>query len=125
MSHFPLSGSEEEAFVFPQSNETEHNKAGLHWRNNTVDSTLSDRSTQTDPGIWTPEKRDKRGYNHNALVHASPERRVRRSMTTYEVIIQEDWGKGCLSTLSSYFFRSQNDELVVNLFSFNLLIDSM
>ncbi|XP_042269744.1 RAS guanyl-releasing protein 4 isoform X2 [Thunnus albacares] len=69
--------SEEETFVFPQSNETEHNKGAPLWKINTSDSTQLDRSTQTDPGIWTPEKRDKRGFNHNSLVHASPERRVR------------------------------------------------
>ncbi|XP_041664344.1 RAS guanyl-releasing protein 4 isoform X2 [Cheilinus undulatus] len=69
-------GSEEETFVFPQSNETDHNKGSSVWTNNTSDSTLSDRSTQTDPGVWTPEKRDQRGNHHNSLVHASPERRV-------------------------------------------------
>eukprot|EP00064_Thunnus_orientalis_P016250 superscaffoldBa00003173_g16314 len=68
-------GSEEETFVFPQSNETEHNKGAPLWKINTSDSTQLDRSTQTDPGIWTPEKRDRRGFNHNSLVHASPERR--------------------------------------------------
>lgn len=62
--------SEEETFIFPQSNETEHNK------NNMSDSILSDRSTQTDPGIWTPEKKDKRGNHLNSLLHASPERRA-------------------------------------------------
>ncbi|XP_040902700.1 RAS guanyl-releasing protein 4 isoform X2 [Toxotes jaculatrix] len=68
--------SEEETFVFPQSNETEHNKGTLVWKNNTSDSTLSDRSTQTDPGVWTPEKKDKRGNNHNSLVYASRDRKV-------------------------------------------------
>ncbi|XP_075956916.1 RAS guanyl-releasing protein 4 isoform X1 [Anarhichas minor] len=56
--------SEEEAFVFPQSNETEDNEG------------VSDHSTQTDPGVWTPEKKDKRGNHHNSLVHASLERRA-------------------------------------------------
>ncbi|KAI3354023.1 hypothetical protein L3Q82_018587, partial [Scortum barcoo] len=69
-------GSEEETFVFPQSNETEHNKGSSVWKNNTGDSTLSDRSTQTDPGVWMPEKKDKRGNHHNSLVHASPDRKV-------------------------------------------------
>ncbi|XP_051253515.1 RAS guanyl-releasing protein 4 isoform X1 [Dicentrarchus labrax] len=67
--------SEEEAFVFPQSNETEHNKGTSVRINNTGDWVLSDRSTQTDPGVWTPEKNDKRGNQHNSL-HASPERKV-------------------------------------------------
>ncbi|KAG8001821.1 RAS guanyl-releasing protein 1 [Nibea albiflora] len=69
--------SEEETFVFPQSNETEHNKGTSVWKNNTGDSALSDRSTQTDPGVWTPEKKDKRGNLHNSLVHASPDRKVK------------------------------------------------
>ncbi|XP_071352524.1 RAS guanyl-releasing protein 4 isoform X3 [Trachinotus anak] len=68
--------SEEETFVFPQSNETEHNKGTLVWKNDTSDSTLSDRSTQTDPGVWTPEKKDKKQNNHNSLVYASPDRQV-------------------------------------------------
>ncbi|KAM7412674.1 hypothetical protein PAMA_020177 [Pampus argenteus] len=65
--------SEDETFVFPQSNETEHNKGTTVWKNNSSDSPLSDRFTHTDPGQWTPEKK-KRGYNHNS--HASPEMRV-------------------------------------------------
>uniref|UniRef100_A0A671XGV5 RAS guanyl releasing protein 4 n=1 Tax=Sparus aurata TaxID=8175 RepID=A0A671XGV5_SPAAU len=56
------------------------------WKNNTEDSALSDRSTQTDPGVWTPEKKDKRGNHHNSLVHASPDRKVRRC----KVIVTED-----------------------------------
>ncbi|XP_060903093.1 RAS guanyl-releasing protein 4 isoform X1 [Labrus mixtus] len=68
--------SEEEAFVFPQSIDTDHNKGPSVWTNSTSDSSLSDRSTQTDPGVWTPEKREMRGNHHNSLVHASPERRV-------------------------------------------------
>ncbi|XP_074535141.1 RAS guanyl-releasing protein 4 isoform X1 [Halichoeres trimaculatus] len=68
--------SEEEAFIFPQSNETGNNKAPPLWPNNIGDSTLSDRSTQTDPGVWTPEQRDQRGNHHNSLLHASPERRA-------------------------------------------------
>ena len=71
------SGSEEETFVFPQSNETEQNRGTSDWKNNTGDATLSNRSTQTDPGMWTPEKKDKRGNYLNSVVHASPERRVR------------------------------------------------
>nr|XP_046245791.1 RAS guanyl-releasing protein 4 isoform X2 [Scatophagus argus] len=68
--------SEEEAFVFPQSNETEHNRGTSAWKNNTGDSALSDRSTQTDPGVWTPEKRDRRGNHHNSVVHAPADRKV-------------------------------------------------
>lgn len=86
---FP-SGSEEEAFVFPQSNDTEHNKGTSVWKNNTADSALSDRSTQTDPGVWTPEKKDKRGNHHNSLVHASPDRKVRQGVSPCKAIIQED-----------------------------------
>ncbi|XP_026154464.1 RAS guanyl-releasing protein 4 isoform X3 [Mastacembelus armatus] len=69
--------SEEEAFVFPHSNDTEHNKGTSVRKNNSSDSTLSDRSTQTDPGVWTPEKKDKRVNNHNSLVRVSPDRKVR------------------------------------------------
>ncbi|XP_055370231.1 RAS guanyl-releasing protein 4 isoform X2 [Betta splendens] len=71
-----IKGSEDETFVFPQSNETEHNKSTALWRNNSSDSTLSDRSTQTDPGVWTPDKRDRRGNNHHSLAHASPDRKA-------------------------------------------------
>ncbi|AWO98608.1 putative RAS guanyl-releasing protein 1-like [Scophthalmus maximus] len=63
--------SEEETFVFPQSNETEHNE-----KNNAGNSALSDCSTQTDPGVWTPQKRDRRGNNHYSPVCASPDRKV-------------------------------------------------
>ncbi|MED6256946.1 hypothetical protein ATANTOWER_002797 [Ataeniobius toweri] len=68
--------SEEEAFVFPQSNESEQNRVMSDWTNNTGDSTLSDRSTQTDPGVWTPEKRDRRGNHINCVGHPSPDRRA-------------------------------------------------
>uniref|UniRef100_A0A672J077 RAS guanyl-releasing protein 1-like n=1 Tax=Salarias fasciatus TaxID=181472 RepID=A0A672J077_SALFA len=71
--------SEDETFVFPQSNDSEHNKSTSLCRNNAGDSTLSDRSTQTDPGVWTPEKKDKKGNHLNSHVHASPDRKVRRS----------------------------------------------
>uniref|UniRef100_A0A1A8PCX9 RAS guanyl releasing protein 4 n=1 Tax=Nothobranchius rachovii TaxID=451742 RepID=A0A1A8PCX9_9TELE len=67
--------SEEEAFVFPQGNETEHNRSTSTWKNNTSDLMLSDNCTQTDPGVWTPEK-DKRGNHLNSVLHASPDRRV-------------------------------------------------
>ncbi|XP_034459361.1 RAS guanyl-releasing protein 4 isoform X1 [Hippoglossus hippoglossus] len=68
--------SEEETFVFPQSNETEQDKGSSVWKNNSSDSSLSDRSTQTDPGVWTPQKKDKRGNNHNTLVNGSPDKRA-------------------------------------------------
>ncbi|XP_075892762.1 RAS guanyl-releasing protein 4 isoform X2 [Nelusetta ayraudi] len=68
-------GSEEETFVFPQSNDTENNKGTPVFKNNLCDSPLSDRSTQTDPGVWTPEKKEKRGSYRNCLVRASPERK--------------------------------------------------
>ncbi|XP_061575875.1 RAS guanyl-releasing protein 4 isoform X2 [Cololabis saira] len=66
--------SEEETFVFPQSNDPDHNRAR---RLLPDDSTLSDRATQTDPGVWTPEKKDKRGNHLHSSAHASPERRVK------------------------------------------------
>ncbi|XP_037534300.1 RAS guanyl-releasing protein 4 [Nematolebias whitei] len=69
-------GSEEEAFVFPQSNETEHNTGTTLWRNNTGDPKLQDCSTQTDPGVWTPERKDRRGNHLNSVVHGSPGRRA-------------------------------------------------
>lgn len=68
--------SEDDTFVFPQSNEVNHNKGPSVWTIHSSDATLSHRSTQTDPGVWTPEKRDQRGNHHNSRLHASPERRV-------------------------------------------------
>ncbi|XP_008424743.1 RAS guanyl-releasing protein 4 isoform X2 [Poecilia reticulata] len=70
-------GSEEEAFVFPQSNDTEQNRVTSDWTQNAGDSTLSDRSTQTDPGVWTPERKDRRGNHLNCVGHASPDRRAK------------------------------------------------
>lgn len=82
---FP-SGSEEETFVFPQSNETENSsRSSSGSKNNTDDSKLSDRSTQTEPGVWTPE-RDKRGERLNFVVHGSPERRVRWTCSLSKII---------------------------------------
>nr|XP_043887264.1 RAS guanyl-releasing protein 4 isoform X5 [Solea senegalensis] len=57
-------------------NETDHIKGTPLWKNNTGDWTLSDRSTQTDPGTWTPQKKDKRGNNHNSLAYACSDRKV-------------------------------------------------
>ncbi|XP_024910951.1 RAS guanyl-releasing protein 4 isoform X2 [Cynoglossus semilaevis] len=68
--------SEEETFVFPQSNESEHNKGTPVCKNSPSDSTLSDRSTQTDPGVWTPQKKDKRGNIHNSLLYGAADRKV-------------------------------------------------
>ncbi|XP_061828349.1 RAS guanyl-releasing protein 4 isoform X3 [Nerophis lumbriciformis] len=56
--------SEEEAFVFPHGNDGENNKGAAIRK--TADSPLSDCSTQTEPGVWTPEKKERRIYNHGA-----------------------------------------------------------
>ncbi|XP_062860505.1 RAS guanyl-releasing protein 4 [Trichomycterus rosablanca] len=48
------SSSEEEAFVFPHQNGPDHSKADTTSQSNLENSTLSDRSTQTEPGVWTP-----------------------------------------------------------------------
>ncbi|XP_074496334.1 RAS guanyl-releasing protein 4 isoform X1 [Sebastes fasciatus] len=93
--------SEEETFVFPQSNETENNQDTSLWKNNGGDSALSDNSTQTDPGVWTPEKKDKRGNHHNSLVHASPERRVNTLPRN----------RGCSMPLSHSFLQEKMEEL--------------
>ncbi|XP_043120577.1 RAS guanyl-releasing protein 4 isoform X2 [Puntigrus tetrazona] len=45
--------SEEETFVFPNGNGSEHSK-GQTSSDSDAEATLSDRSTQTDPGVWTP-----------------------------------------------------------------------
>lgn len=56
--------SEEDAFVFPHSNDTEQGRGDL---------AISDRSTQTDPGVWTPERKDKeKAGNHNSVIHGPP-----------------------------------------------------
>ncbi|XP_049581278.1 RAS guanyl-releasing protein 4 isoform X1 [Syngnathus scovelli] len=57
--------SEEEAFVFPHGNDSEHPKGCAPFRKSTDSAGLWDRSTQTDPGLWTPqEKKERRVYNH-------------------------------------------------------------
>ncbi|XP_028321155.1 RAS guanyl-releasing protein 4 isoform X2 [Gouania willdenowi] len=58
--------SEEETFVFPHGNESDSG----------VDPPLSDRSTQTDPGVWTPEKKEKKGNHLNSLIHPLPDRKI-------------------------------------------------
>ncbi|XP_034024483.1 RAS guanyl-releasing protein 4 isoform X2 [Thalassophryne amazonica] len=68
--------SEEDMFVFPQSTETEHNKGTCVLKTNGGIMTLSDCSTQTDPGVWTPEKRDKKGSQNCDLLPGSVERKV-------------------------------------------------
>uniref|UniRef100_A0A3Q0T8G5 RAS guanyl releasing protein 4 n=1 Tax=Amphilophus citrinellus TaxID=61819 RepID=A0A3Q0T8G5_AMPCI len=76
--------SEEETFVFPPSNETEPHRSTTEWKNNSGDSVLSDRSMQTDPGVWTPEKKEKKGTQ----LHSRPsERKVRKPCS---VITQEE-----------------------------------
>lgn len=47
-------GSEEEAFIFPNGNGSEHSKGQTSSDSDAEASTLSDISTQTDPGVWTP-----------------------------------------------------------------------
>ncbi|XP_061733893.1 RAS guanyl-releasing protein 4 isoform X3 [Nerophis ophidion] len=59
-----LWSSEEEAFVFPHGNDGENNKGAALRK--TADSALYDCSTQTEPGVWTPEKKERRIYNHGA-----------------------------------------------------------
>ncbi|XP_056126188.1 RAS guanyl-releasing protein 4 isoform X1 [Rhinichthys klamathensis goyatoka] len=46
--------SEEEAFVFPNGNRSESSKGQTSSDSDAEAATLSDRSTQTDPGVWTP-----------------------------------------------------------------------
>uniref|UniRef100_A0A672S0U8 RAS guanyl-releasing protein 1-like n=1 Tax=Sinocyclocheilus grahami TaxID=75366 RepID=A0A672S0U8_SINGR len=46
--------SEEETFVFPNGNGSEHSKGQTSSDSDAEAATLSDRSTQTDPGVWTP-----------------------------------------------------------------------
>ncbi|KAM8853182.1 RAS guanyl-releasing protein 4 isoform 2-T2 [Synchiropus picturatus] len=62
-------GSEEETFVFPQGHHTNHDRGG---------ASVSHRSTQTDPGIWTPERKDSKACNHISKVQPSPDRQRRR-----------------------------------------------
>lgn len=66
--------SEEDTFDFPQSSDTESNK-GLY-KTMSKDLRLSDSSTQTDPGIWTSDKKDKRGLHPHSRIHGSPDRKV-------------------------------------------------
>ncbi|TRZ04056.1 hypothetical protein DNTS_013803 [Danionella cerebrum] len=47
-------GLDEEAFVFPNGNESEHSKGQTSSDSDAEAATLADRSTQTDPGVWTP-----------------------------------------------------------------------
>uniref|UniRef100_A0A673IZP5 RAS guanyl-releasing protein 1-like n=1 Tax=Sinocyclocheilus rhinocerous TaxID=307959 RepID=A0A673IZP5_9TELE len=43
-----------ETFVFPNGNGSEHSKGQTSSDSDAEAATLSDRSTQTDPGVWTP-----------------------------------------------------------------------
>lgn len=102
------SDSEEETFVFPQSNESEHNKGTPVCKNSPSDSTLSDRSTQTDPGVWTPQKKDKRGNIHNSLLYGAADRKVRQvlNLTQPDPGGQTHFGSGATLTL----IRCQMDQ---------------
>ncbi|XP_016431407.1 RAS guanyl-releasing protein 1-like isoform X2 [Sinocyclocheilus rhinocerous] len=51
--------SEEEAFVFPNGNGSEHTKGQTSSDSDAEAATLSDRSTQTDPVDWTPVAKQK------------------------------------------------------------------
>ncbi|XP_059420814.1 RAS guanyl-releasing protein 1-like isoform X2 [Carassius carassius] len=51
--------SEEEAFVFPNGNGSEHSKGQTSSDSDAEAATLSDRSTQTDPVDWTPVAKQK------------------------------------------------------------------
>lgn len=53
------SGSEEETFVFPNGNGSEHSKGQTSSDSDAEAATLSDRSTQTDPVDWTPVAKQK------------------------------------------------------------------
>ncbi|KAA0714851.1 RAS guanyl-releasing protein 1 [Triplophysa tibetana] len=46
--------SEEETFIFPNGNASEHSKGQTSSDSDAEAGTLSDTSTQTDPGVWTP-----------------------------------------------------------------------
>ncbi|CAL9684392.1 unnamed protein product [Knipowitschia caucasica] len=59
--------SEEDTFVFPQCNDVCKNSKEFR---------LLDRSTQTDPGVWTPDKKDKRTHIPHRSIHGSPDRKV-------------------------------------------------
>ncbi|KAM9481786.1 RAS guanyl-releasing protein 4 isoform 1-T1 [Clarias gariepinus] len=60
-------GSEEEAFVFPHGNATEHSKSQNTPQNIAENSSLLDRSTQTDPGVWTPVGNRKDPHHSKSL----------------------------------------------------------
>uniref|UniRef100_A0A8C6SG83 RAS guanyl releasing protein 4 n=1 Tax=Neogobius melanostomus TaxID=47308 RepID=A0A8C6SG83_9GOBI len=66
--------SEEDTFVFPHGNDTESTKAVC--KNINKELMLLDCSTQTDPGIWTPDKKEKSGLHPYSRLHGSPDRKV-------------------------------------------------
>uniref|UniRef100_A0A673H282 RAS guanyl-releasing protein 1-like n=1 Tax=Sinocyclocheilus rhinocerous TaxID=307959 RepID=A0A673H282_9TELE len=59
VSSLHTKGSEEEAFVFPNGNGSEHTKGQTSSDSDAEAATLSDRSTQTDPVDWTPVAKQK------------------------------------------------------------------
>ncbi|KAI1893680.1 hypothetical protein AGOR_G00126190 [Albula goreensis] len=67
--------SEEEAFVFPHGEGAEQTEHKSTQRADVdVGSQLSDRSTQTEPGVWTPEPVERRGNHINSLPRSPPEK---------------------------------------------------
>uniref|UniRef100_A0A8C6SFR7 RAS guanyl releasing protein 4 n=1 Tax=Neogobius melanostomus TaxID=47308 RepID=A0A8C6SFR7_9GOBI len=71
--------SEEDTFVFPHGNDTESTKAVC--KNINKELMLLDCSTQTDPGIWTPDKKEKSGLHPYSRLHGSPDRKVLETFT--------------------------------------------
>ncbi|KAJ8256626.1 hypothetical protein COCON_G00187780 [Conger conger] len=62
------SSSEEDTFVFPRGEETEQvEDLSAPWDDGKGSSRISHRSTQTDPGVWTPGPVERReGNPHNS-----------------------------------------------------------
>lgn len=69
--------SEEDTFIFPQGTEADHNRGNSIVKYDAEDSTLSDGSTQTDPGYWTPQRVDKSGEQRHCNTHRPPTERAR------------------------------------------------
>ncbi|KAG7483855.1 hypothetical protein MATL_G00042770 [Megalops atlanticus] len=68
--------SEEDNNVFPHCEGAEQNEDHSTLQKNWDGSELSDRSTQTDPGVWTPGPSDKSGnhINSHTFTGSSPEK---------------------------------------------------
>ncbi|XP_050990744.1 RAS guanyl-releasing protein 4 isoform X3 [Labeo rohita] len=86
--------SEEEAFVFPNGNGSEHSKGQTSSDSDAEAATLSDRSTQTDPGVWTPVAKRKERVSsqkkHPPLEKsATLPARVRGSSAPSSLLLQE------------------------------------